>query len=315
MDSMGKIGNSTIWEFKYTPTSIKDLIIPEQTKSYLLDCVSKEDIPNLLLYSSPGRGKTSTAYALCHDIGAEYLYINGSMETSIEVLRNKVTQFATSFSMDGCKKTVIMDESDRISSNAADSIKGLLDQVVNHCRFIFTTNNFSKIIDPIKSRCHIINFDFSKEESKKLMVLYFKRLQWILNNESVTYDKKILAEFVQNNYPDFRKTLNKLQMAVKTFGCIDERVLSVSDSSKVNSLIDEMKNKKWNGARKIISEMDFTTFYSDIYTAIEPHLKDECKPSVILELGEWAWKSGLSNDKELACVCCMTSLIKEANWK
>ena len=254
-------------------------------------------------------------------MGAEYLYINASKDNKIEVIRNQVEQFATTFSLEQAKKVVILDEAECLTDNvngagAQNALKSLIEVAEKNCRFIFTTNNVSRINEALQSRCgRHINFNFATEESVSMMKAYFKRLCWILDNEKVPYEKKVLAEFVQKHYPDFRKTLNKLQMLVKMNGCVDEKILSASDSSKIEDLVEEMKNKKFNSVRKIISEVDFMNFFSVLYHVIEPHLKDESKPDVILTIGDWQWKAGMSNDKELACVCCAVTLMKEAKWR
>ena len=322
MSSMEKVGNSSLWEYRYRPTTVKDLILPEKEKKYFLDMVASGEVDNMLLFGTAGRGKTSVAIALCQDVDAEYLYINASKDNKIEVVRGDIEKFATSCSLDQRRKVVILDEAECLTDNTANgagaqnALKSVIETVEKNCRFIFTTNNMSRINDALKSRCgRTIDFNFTKEDSVNLMRAYFKRLCWILDTEKVTYDKKTLAEFVQTNYPDFRKTLNRLQMLSKMYGCVDERILSAVDNTKVLNLIDEMKNKKWNNARKIVSEMDFTTFYGELYQNIEPYLKDDSKPSCVLTIGEWQWKAAMSNDKELPCVCCVTDLMKEAVWK
>jgi replication factor C small subunit len=321
---MEKIGTSSLWEYKYRPTTVKDLILPDKEKKYFQDMVESGEIDTMLLYGTAGRGKTSVAIALCKDVGVNFYYVNASKNNSIDIVRNDIEQFATSHSLEGGKKVVILDEAECLSnkegngsggSGAQNALKALIEAVESNCRFIFTTNNIGRINEALQSRCgRTINFNFSQEESKKLMVAYFKRLQWILNNENITFDKKVLAEFIQKKYPDFRKTLNELQMRVKMFGCVDERILAVSDS-KTENLIEEMRNKKWNNARKIVSEMDYFTFYTDLYLALESHVKDEYKPSLVLLLAEWSWKAGISNDKEIPAVAAMTEIIKGAMWK
>jgi DNA polymerase III delta prime subunit len=277
--------------------------------------VAEKDIPNMVFHSTAGRGKTSTAFALCNDVGCDMLYVNGSMETSIENLRYKVTQFAMTGSFHDSKKVVIIDEYDGLSPNAQNALKGLMEQVEVNCRFILTTNNLNDISEPILSRCPVINFNFSPKETKKLITAYFKRVCWILDQENVKYDKQVLANFIMQVYPDFRKVLNKLNTCVKMFGEINDEIYNTLDTAIFNNLVDEMKKKKFNEIRKIVSNINPSSFYSMFYDQFDTLLTDECKSVVCIILGTHAYESGVTINKELTLIKCIIELLKEVKWK
>lgn len=312
---MELIGKSSLYCEKYRPQTIKDLIIPEKIKTLFLDCIEKQDIPNFLFASSAGRGKTSTAFALCKDIKCDSLYINGSVETSIDTLRYKVTQFAMTGSFFDAKKVVIIDECERLSPQAQDGMKALIEQTESNCRFILTTNNISKIIDPIKSRCQLVDFNFSQKETKNLIVAYFKRVCWILDREGIKYDKQMLAEFIQKIYPDFRRILNELQKFIKMYGEVNKDIFETLDGSQFTNLVAEMKAKKFSNIRKIVSNINPDDFYGTFYNQIDELLQDSCKPDVIMILGKYSYESSLSVNKEISLAACIIELLRSCQWR
>jgi DNA polymerase III delta prime subunit len=312
---MELVGTSSLFVEKYRPQTINDLILPANFKKLFDKFISDKDIPNLIFSSSAGRGKTTTAYALCKDIGLEYLYINGSVETSIDTLRYKVTQFAMSNSFYDGTKVCIIDEAERLSNPAQDGMKALIEQTEANCRFILTTNNMSKIIDPIKSRCQLVDFNFTQTETKNLIIAYFKRICYILDNEKIKYDKKVLAEFTQKMYPDFRRTLNELQKFTKMHGEVSIEIFNNLDGAMFSNLVDEMKAKKFNNIRKIIADMNPEDFYQTFYDQIDELIEPTCMPNVIMVLGQYAYESSLSISKEITLAACVTNLLREIKWK
>jgi DNA polymerase III delta prime subunit len=312
---MDFIGSSSIWEHKFRPKTVNDLILPANIRKLFNSYVSRNDIPQLLFSSTAGRGKTSSAYALCHDLKSDMMYINGSIDNSIDTLRFKVTQYAMTSSFNEGKKICIIDECERLSPSAQDGMKGLMDQTESNCRFILTTNNVSKIIDPIISRGTHISFNFSPEETKNLIIAYFKRMCYVLDTEKVKYDKKIVAEFVQEMYPDFRKTIGDLQKCYNMFGEINNNIFKNIDGTQFTSLVEELKNKKFNSVRKIISEIDAETFYQTFYDQIDDLLDPTCMPTIVMILGQFAYESSLSISKEITLAACCTAIMKEARFK
>lgn len=196
-----------------------------------------------------------------------------------------------------------------------DALKALVEQTESNCRFIFITNNLAKVIDPIKSRTHHIDFNWGKKDQKDLMVAYFKRICWIMEQEKVKYDKKVLAEYVQKMYPDFRRTLNELQKFIQMHGEVSEKIFSSMDDSQLNSLVVELKNKKFTNMRKIATEVDADSFYGGFYQEIDNLLQDACKPDIIMILAQYCYESSLSVNKEISLVACLTQIMKTAIWR
>jgi DNA polymerase III delta prime subunit len=311
---MEHIGTSSLWEHKYAPTTVKDLILPEKVRKLFTGFVDAGEVDTMLLSGTAGLGKTSSAKALVKDIGSDLLFINGSLENGIDVIRTKVIQFATSNSFGDGGKVVIIDEIDRMQS-AQEALKTLSEQMEANCRFIFTTNNLHKIIDPIKSRTKHINFNFPASEKKALVMSYFKRLCFILDTEKVKYDKKLLAEYTQEMFPDFRQTIVRLQLCAKMHGEISSEIFNITDESMFNNLVTEMKNKKFNSVRKLISDIEPDSFYSTFYEKLDELLEPACMPDVIMLLGQFAYESALSVAKEVSLAACCTVIMKEAKWR
>lgn len=313
---MEKIGDSSLWEIKYRPQTVKDLIVPENIKNLLQTYVNEGDIPNILFSSTAGRGKTSSAFALCNDIKADVMYINGSVENSIDTLRYKVMQFATTSSFADNGKVVIIDECERLSAPAQDGMKAMIEQTESNCRFILTTNNISKLIEPIISRCRVIDYNFSSEVKKNLIIDYFKRVCWILDNEKVKYDKKIIADLVQKFYPDFRKVINRIQNFSKMHnGNIADNQIIDGAATDLSQLFDEIKNKKFNNIRKMISNIDYNLFYTEFYKQLDDLLVDQSKPTAIMILGRYVYESSLSISPEISLCACITEIMKECQFR
>jgi replication factor C small subunit len=312
---MKNLKESSIWVEKYRPQTLADMILPKKETEYFAQIVSSGEIPNMLFGGSAGRGKTSVAVSLLNDVGADRLFINASLQNNMDTLRYTINSYAMTSSMTDSQKVVFLDEADRLKPEVQDGLKGLIEQTQANCRFIFTTNNISKIIEPIKSRCQFVDFNFSQSDTQELMITYFKRMCWILENEGVEFEKKALAEFVKLKYPDFRKILNELQKYVKMHGKVDEAVLRMADGTLLKDLIEELKNKKFNTVRKLASELDPDAFYGNFYDQIDTHLQDSCKADVIIILAKYAYETALSVNGELSVVACLVELMRNAIWK
>jgi DNA polymerase III delta prime subunit len=311
---MEKIGKSSLWEHKYAPTTVKDLILPSKVRTLFESFIKDGEVDSMLLSGTAGLGKTSSAIALVNDLGADLLFINGSLETGIDVIRYKVQQFATTGSFSDGKKIVVIDEIDRMVA-AQDALKTLQEQTEANCRFIFTTNNLHKVIPPIKSRIKHISFNFSPTEKKNLVMAYFKRLCFILDSEKIAYDKKVLADYTMQMFPDFRQTIVRLQMCAKMNGQINDQIFNISDEALFDNLIEEMKAKKFNSVRKIIGELDPDAFYLTFYDQIDTLVEPACMPNLIMTLGRFAYESALSVAKEVTLAACCTEIMKEAKFK
>jgi DNA polymerase III delta prime subunit len=309
---MENIGSSSLWCEKYRPQTLKDYICSDQNRKLFQSVIDSTEVPCFTFYGGAGCGKTSLARIIANELKMDLLYINGSMETSVDVIRYKVQQFVMTSSFSDGKKLVIIDETERISTNAAESLKVLQEESEANARFIFCTNNIQKMIPPLLSRSQVIQF--GKEISKDLVLQTFKRLQFILENEGIEFDKKVLAELTQKFFPDIRKLINELQKFAAMNGSIDTRIFTAGDDTQLNNLVDELRNKKFNNVRKIVTELD-DPFYSAFYAEIDKLLVDSCKPNVILALAESAYRSALTVNKELELVSCCIQIMQQAVWK
>lgn len=306
-----------LWCEKYRPSTIKDCILPEKTKKILQGYVDRKEIPNLLMAGGPGIGKTSSAKAICNELNADHLYLNAS-NVGIDTLRVTITQFATTFSLNdnNVKKVVILDEADQASSAFMLSLKSFMEEFSKNCAFFLTTNNVHKIPEPILSRCQTVDFTCDKKEMVKLMGLALKSTEQILKNESVDYDKKVVAKFIQNLYPDLRKIQNTLQK-YSINGKIDESIL-VSDISKdLDVLVEYVKDKKFNDVRQWIktNENEIGGLYTKLYNILYNKLTNESIPEIIIIINEYQYKEYFVADKALNMLAALTEIMMTADFK
>lgn len=300
---------------QYRPDTIDECILPVRIKDKIKQFVSKGQIPHLMFYGTAGLGKTSLAYAICNEINADYIYINASSENSIDVVRNKISQFASTASFEGNLKVVILDEADRLSSAAMDSLKSVQEQFHQSTRFIFTSNNIHKIIDPIRSRC--IEFDFNPTDSEKqeLLVLAMKRVVSILKKEEIKFDIPAVAGLVKKYYPDLRKTLNEIQR-YSASGQIDSGVL-VAPNTTIDELVVSMRGKKLNDIRKWLarnSDFDPTSVFRYFYDNLDMFVPQSI-PNIILILAQYQSYSAVVVDQEINMAACLVEVCQAAEWK
>ena len=310
---MKHIGESSLWVERYRPKYLTDYICSEANRKLFQTVIDQKEVDCFLFEGSGGTGKTTLAQIIAHELDADLLYMNGSLETSIDDIRYKVKQFSMTSSLMGGKKIIIIDELDRMSAQAQDALKVLQEQTESNARFIFCTNNLQRIIQPLQSRAQVISF--GKEKTKELMVGCFKRLCFILDNEGFEYSKEILKTIMMSMFPDFRKTIGRIQILCKMYGCVNEFALAFTDNAMVSNLIGEMKTRKFNTVRKICSELDTATFYTEFYALLDEHVEDQCKPDVILALAEYAAKDSSTLDKEINVVACIISIMQVVKWR
>jgi DNA polymerase III delta prime subunit len=301
---------------KYRPVTVDDCILPDRIKNTIKDFVKQGQTGNLLFSGTAGLGKTSLARAICHEISADVLYLNLSANTGIDAVRTNIMQFASTASFDGNLKVVIGDEFERLSQNGQDALKAIIDQFHQSTRFIFTTNNKNKVIDPILSRCTVFEFNPTSEETKELQAQSFKRVVSILKKEKIDFDIKSVAALVQRHYPDLRKTLNEIQR-YSLNGKIDSGIL-VQENTTTDELVDYLKNKKFNDVRKWIArnpDIDhqglFRFFYDNLLNFFEP----KSIPNIILILAQYQHYSVTVVDQEINTMACLVELVGAAEWK
>jgi DNA polymerase III delta prime subunit len=310
-----------LWVEKYRPKKIQDCILSEDLKNTFLEFVKKKEIPNLLLSGTAGTGKTTVARALCDEIGADYIIINGSDEgRQIDTLRNKIKNFASTISLtkDANHKVVIIDEADYMNAESVQpALRNFIETFFNNCRFIFTCNYKNKIIPALHSRCTVIDFRIVNGQKVKTATQLMDRLSIILKDEGVEFDKKVLAEVIQKYYPDFRRTINELQR-YSVRGKIDSGILFSLSEENNKDLIVKLKDKDFNGMRKwVIQNLDkepsalFTSIYDNLYEHLEP----KSIPQAVLIIAGYQYKAAFVADQEINMVACLTEIMAGCKFK
>ena len=303
---------------KYRPHKIEDCILPDRLKKVFQEYVTEGNIPNLMLTGTAGCGKTTVAKAMCEEIGCNFLFINSSDERGIDVLRTKIKGYASTVSLTGGRKVIILDEADYLTPEAQAGLRGAIEEFSENCSFIFTCNFKARLIDALHSRCSVIDFALKGDEKAKMAAQMFKRLSNILTEESITYDKDVLGKIVQRYFPDYRRTLNELQR-YSTSGNIDAGVLSQVESvRKLDDLIKALKDKDFSTMRKWVvnnSDIDQNRIFRTIYDNLCVYLKAESVPMAVVTLAKYQYQAAFVADQELNLVACLTELMVECEVK
>ena len=310
-----------LWVEKYRPKKIRDCILPEDTKKTFTEFLKQKEIPNLLLSGTAGTGKTTVARALCEELGADYIIINGSDEgRQIDTLRNKIKNFASTVSLteQSNHKVVIVDEADYMNAESVQpALRNFIETFHSNCRFIFTCNYKSKILPALHSRCTIIDFQIKNGQKVKTAQALLKRLGKILDEEEVKYDNKVLAELIQKHYPDFRRTINELQR-YSVRGQIDSGILFSLSEANTKELIKILKEKRFNDMRKwVINNLDKepSSLFSTIYNLLYSNLEGNSVPQAVLIIAGYQYKSAFVADQEINMVACLTEVMANCKFK
>jgi len=303
---------------KYRPRTIEECILPTDLKNTFREIV-KSGIPqNLLLCGPAGTGKTSVARAICDDMNAEYLLINCSEDRNIDTLRVKIRNYASSVSLNGNRKVVILDEFDYSNANSIQpALRGAIEEFAGNCRFIITCNYKNRIIGPIHSRCTNIEFTLPKQEKPLLAREILSRLEYILDNENIPYEKEVVVKLIMKHFPDIRRVLNEIQR-YSVSGKIDVGILSNFDQIKINDLILAMKEKNFTDARKwIVSNLDNSPpeMFRKIYETMYDSLDKNSVPEAVLIIAEYQYKSAFVADQEINFVACVVELMMRCEFK
>ena len=310
-----------LWVEKYRPKTIKDCILSEDLKKTFLEFLKQKEIPNLLLSGTAGTGKTTVARALCEELGADYIIINGSDEgRQIDTLRNKIKNFAATVSLteESNHKVVIVDEADYMNADSVQpALRNFIETFHSNCRFIFTCNYKNKIIPALHSRCTVIDFRIVNGEKVKTATELMDRLCKVLDDEKVGYEKKVLAELIQKHYPDFRRTINELQR-YSARGKIDSGILfSISEVSH-KELITSLKEKRFNDMRKwVVQNLDKepSFLFRSIYDVLYQNLNPNSIPQAILIIAGYQYKASFVADQEINMVACLTEVMANCKFK
>jgi DNA polymerase III delta prime subunit len=305
---------------KYRPQVIDDCILPDETKKTFKEFVEKGEIPNLLLAGPPGIGKTTIAKALCNELGADYYVINGSDEGRfLDTVRNQAKNFASTVSLSGSAKhkVIIIDEADNTGNDVQLLLRANIEAFYNNCRFIFTCNYKNKIIEPLHSRCAVIDFTIKGKQRVQLAGSFFQRLQTILDQEKIEYDQKVVAELVSKHFPDFRRVLNEIQR-YSTGGKIDSGILASFSDVSLNDLIKSLKEKNFTEVRKwVVNNLDNDSgvLLRRLYDALLTSLENSSIPSAVLIIAKYQYQIAFVADQEINLLAALTEIMCECEFK
>lgn len=306
-----------IWAEKYRPKTIEDTILPDRLKSVFTGFTKQGNIPNLILAGGSGVGKTTVARAMVAELDSQLLIVNGSLDGNKDTLRNEITEFATSMSMNGTRKYVLLDEADGLTPAVQQALRAFIEEYSSNCGFILTCNLPHKIIDALHSRCSLIEFKFGKEEKKDMLKTILLRLFAVLDAEGITYDKKVILTFVQKHYPDVRKMLGALQK-FSSNGSIDASLLTDFDEVSLNNLLKAMKAKNFDAMRTWIAESDIDQH--DVYSKLYEVSKKECASpddiaALVVLLGEYQYKAAFAINPDINLAAALVEISATVDWK
>jgi len=307
-----------LWVEKYRPQTIDECILPESLKDTFKSFVVSGELPMFLFAGGAGVGKTTVAKALCAEVGAEYMFINASVENGIDLLRNQIKSFASSVSLESSTKVVILDEADSLTPQMQTGLRSFIEEFSHNCRFIFTCNFKHKIIEPIHSRCAVIDFKIPSSEKPKVAAAFYRRVMDILSQEGVTdVDSKVVAKVVETHFPDFRRVLNELQRYSVT-GRIDTGILLNLSGESFKELIGYLKDKDFGNTRKWIaknSDIETSQLFSLLYDNAVDYLDANSVPKLILILADYQYKAAFVANSELNNIAAMTEIMVGCKFK
>ncbi len=310
--------NDILWVEKYRPKMVENCVLPDNTQKVFTDIVEKGEIPNLLLTGSPGIGKTTIAKALCNQLECDWLMINGSDEgRMIDTLRTTITNFASTVSLSGGKKVLIIDEADYMNPESVQpAMRGSIEQFAQNCRFIFTCNFKNRIIPALHSRCSVVDFKIKKDDKPLLAQKFLKIASGILDKEAVKYKPDVIAQLIMKHFPDFRRVLNELQKHA-VGGMIDENILTQASEENLKELFVALKKKDFTSMRKWVAENidnDHVRLYRQIYDSLYGKFEKKSIPQAVLTIADYSYKAAFVADQEVNMVACLTEMMMECEF-
>jgi len=315
--------NNFLWVEKYRPTTIDDCILPDSLKDTFKEFVATGSLPNLILAGGPGVGKTTIAKALCKEMGCDFVMINGSEDSGIDVLRTKIRNYASTVSFEQGQssqfnKVIILDEADYLNPNSTQpALRGFIEEFSGNCRFILTCNFKNRIIEPLHSRCSLVEFKIDKDSKAKLAMHFWKRVRNILEQENIESNDKVTQQVVMKYFPDWRRVLNELQR-YSAGGVIDEGLLTNVGEINLKKLTTALKDNNFTGLRHWVTDNldnDPSTIFRTIYNGLYENIQPNSIPQAVVTIADYQYKSAFVADQEINLVACLTALMCDCEWK
>ena len=305
-----------LWVEKYRPRSVEDTILPRSLKETFQTFVDNTNIPNLILAGGAGCGKTTIARAMLEQLDCDYIVINGSLSGNIDTLRNEIMQFASSMSLAGGRKYVILDEADYLNPNSTQpALRNFMEEYSKNCGFILTCNFKNRIIEPLHSRCSVVDFKINGN-APQLASKFMKRVCDILDTEAIKYDKQVVAEVISKHFPDYRRVLNEIQR-YSVSGSIDSGILTNMSDENFKTLVGFMKEKKFSEMRKWVGQNldnEPAQLFRSIYDNAHTVMQKSSIPQLVITIADYQHKSAFVADQEINMVACLTQLMAECEW-
>ena len=310
--------NDFLWTELYRPHTIEDTILTPDLKKTFSEFVNNKEIPNMILAGGAGVGKTTVAKAMLEQLGNDYIVINGSMNGNIDTLRNDIMQFASSVSLMGGRKYVILDEADYLNPNSTQpALRNFMEEYSRNCGFILTCNFKNRIIDPLHSRCTVIDFNVAGNNKAKMASSFMKRIEFILKENNTEYDKAVLAEVIMKHFPDFRRVLNELQR-YSVSGKIDSGILVNLKEVSLTNLVKHLKEKDFGEMRKWVAnnlDNDISSIFRSIYNSAHDYMEPASVPQLVLILADYQYKQAFVVDSEINLTACLTEIMVNCKFK
>jgi len=307
-----------LWVEKYRPRKVEECVLSHDLKKIFTNVLSKGELQNMMFTGTAGTGKTTVARALCNELDLDYIIINGSEESGIDTLRNKIKQFASSVSLSGGLKVVILDEADYLNPQSTQpALRGFIEEFSANCRFILTCNFKNRIIEPLHSRTSVIEFAMPKKEKEALAGLFMQRVQQILAAESINSEPAVIAELIMKYFPDFRRTLNELQR-YSNFGKIDSGILVNANDIALDTLMSSLKVKDFRKMRQWVADnidLEPASMFRKVYDNMNEYVEPQSIPQLVLILADYQYKNSFVADHELNMVACLTEVMAGVKFK